>query len=557
MALFLLPKPLSGLFSLAIPSLTRPGFSRHGFSSVSNSLLVAADAVVIGLHKNSDLPNLSVLNSKVKDNFLLNLSNSKFSAELGELRLCYDNSKEAPAPIIVAVGLGKKSSEESTTAENARIAAAESVSAIKTLLKKSKEGDQTPIKIAMSSLGSALGTAEGAILSSYSFDDYKKIKSRTPKVTIHPIDLDQTNVSLWEAGIFQATAQNYARTLMETPSNLMTPTHFCDRAGEMFSNFSSVDLSVHDEAWARQQDMGAFLSVARGSAEPLKFLEIRYMGASKDHTPLAIVGKGVTFDSGGISIKPSGDMALMKGDMGGAAVTLSALWALAALKVNINCIAVIPLTENMPSGTATKPGDLVYARNGKSIEVECWSNHLKKRIHYAAKAYKPHTLIELSTLTGAMDVALGTAFAGVFTKSDRLWKSLQKAGLLSGDRVWRMPLDSAYRKQISSNVADLKNVGVRCGRGGGSCTAAIFLDEFVPTPKELKEGTTAVDESEENEAEETSKSEDGTLKDWNAEKNGIMFAHIDIAGVMHHRTAIGYVASGMTAFYNKGDQYVL
>ncbi|KAJ3260328.1 hypothetical protein HK103_000963 [Boothiomyces macroporosus] len=285
---------------------------------------------------------------------------------------------------------------------------------------------------------------------------------------------------------------------METPANYMTPTIFCEKATEFFKGIPNVQVIIRDRSWAEEQKMGAFISVSNGSSQPLKFLEIRYNG-------------GVTFDSGGISIKPSTGMAMMKGDMGGAAVVLSSLHGVASLGLPLNVVASIPLTENMPSGSATKPGDVVIASNGLSIEVDNTDAEgrliLADAIYYTAKTFKPHTLIELSTLTGAMDVALGTGYAGVFTNSDIVWEELLFAGLKTGDEFWRMPLSDVYAPQIKSKVADLKNVG---GRGAGSCTAALFLKSFIP------------------------------------EGSKVGFAHIDIAGVMHNEAPSDLLGAGMT-----------
>jgi cytosol aminopeptidase len=221
------------------------------------------------------------------------------------------------------------------------------------------------------------------------------------------------------------------------------------------------------------------------------------------------VGKGVTFDAGGISIKPSAGMADMKGDMGGAATVLASFWAAASQRLPLHLVAVMPLTENLLNGRATKPGDLVRARNGMTIEVDNTDAEgrliLADAIHYVGTEYPQlQAIVELSTLTGAMDVALGNCYAGVFSNSDALWHALEEGGKDAGDPLWRMPLDPRYREQMKSRVADICNIG---GRGGGACTAAIFLAQF------LAEKTTP-------------------------------FAHIDIAGVFH--VAGTGPASGMT-----------
>lgn len=309
------------------------------------------------------------------------------------------------------------------------------------------------------------------------------------------------------------SAQNLARSLAESPANIINPTSFSDKAVTLLEGTPKVSVRVHDREWAEVQGMGAFLSVSNGSDQPPKFLELIYMNGPVDkiESPHILIGKGVTFDAGGISIKPSTDMAMMKGDMSGAASTLAAFKAAVDLNLPINLVALIPLTENLINGRATKPGDIVRAMNGKTIEVDNTDAEgrliLADAICYACKNWTPSSVVEMSTLTGAMDVALGYHFAGVFTNSESLWDALESSGKKAGDPFWRMPLDDAYKSQIKSNVADLKNVG---GRSGGACTAAIFLKEFID------------------------KSQD------------IPFAHVDIAGVMHKRSGPDFLASGMT-----------
>ncbi|KAI9624539.1 hypothetical protein H4Q26_016768 [Puccinia striiformis f. sp. tritici PST-130] len=263
-----------------------------------------------------------------------------------------------------------------------------------------------------------------------------------------------------------------------------------------FQGIKNVDIHVHDKAWAESHKMNSFLSVARGTTEPCKFLEIHYKGASGGSSgefkpTVALVGKGITFDSGGISIKGGAGMKLMRADMGGAATVTSAAWAIAKLGIPIDMVICTPLTENMPSGHATKPGDIIYAMNGKSIEVDNTDAEgrlvLADALYYASSVYKPKTVIDCATLTGAMMIALGEPFSGVFSTSDNLWTHLDSAGKVEQDRFWRMPFDDFYMRQIDSCNADLCNTG---GRTAGSCTAAIFLREFVDgLACNAKEGT--------------------------------------------------------------------
>ncbi|KDR86030.1 hypothetical protein GALMADRAFT_132641 [Galerina marginata CBS 339.88] len=323
----------------------------------------------------------------------------------------------------------------------------------------------------------------------------------------------------WDRGVIYAEAQNLARTLMELPANMMTPTAFTERVKKEFEGIANVEVIVRDEVWAAEKNMNVFLSVTHGTSEPAKFLEIHYHGAAnKDAQPLAFVGKGITFDSGGISLKPGADMKLMRGDMGGAATVVSSALAIAKLQLPINLVVSTPLTENMPGPSATKPGDIIYAMNGKSVEVDNTDAEgrlvLSDAIYYTATEYKPHTLIDVATLTGAMVIALGEVYSGVFSTSDELWEQLHAAGEIEYDRFWRMPLDDDFGPQIHSSNADLQNTG---GKPGGSCTAALFLKPFA-------EGIEAKD----------------------GQEPAMKWAHLDIAGSMEATRISPYQELGMT-----------
>ncbi|TFY74906.1 hypothetical protein EWM64_g9107 [Hericium alpestre] len=266
----------------------------------------------------------------------------------------------------------------------------------------------------------------------------------------------------WDTGVVYAKAQNFARTLMELPANMITPTAFTERIKAEFANVADTEVIVHDEAWAAEKGMNTFLSVTKGTNEPAKFLEIHYNGAAKGDQPIAFVGKGITFDSGGISLKSPAGMKLMRGDMGGAATVVAATLAIAQLKLPVNLVCITPLAENLPGPSANKPGDIIYAMNGKSIEIDNTDAEgrlvLSDALYYTSTTYKPHTLLDVATLTGAMDIALGEIFSGVFSTSDSLWDELHAAGEHEYDRFWRMPLDDDYSPQISGSNADLCNV---------------------------------------------------------------------------------------------------
>ncbi|XP_065170814.1 cytosol aminopeptidase-like [Atheta coriaria] len=250
---------------------------------------------------------------------------------------------------------------------------------------------------------------------------------------------------------------------------------------ELFADDSNIKVEVHDRKWIEQKKMGAFLSVAAGSHEEPKFIEITYKNADDASKPFVFVGKGVTFDTGGISLKPSKGMPTMRADMGGAACIIGAMHAVSKMALQINMKCLIPCTDNMPSSKATRPGDVVTAMNGKTIAVD--NTDAEGRLILAdalcySGCFNPKFVIDMATLTGAIGVALGKGAVGVYSNTHALYDILQEAGARTGDRVWRMPLWKLYTKLMTDCTAyDLQNVAEV---GGGSCTAAGFLREFAP-----------------------------------------------------------------------------
>lgn len=301
--------------------------------------------------------------------------------------------------------------------------------------------------------------AEGAVLGSYVYQQFKS--KQKPLVGLNVAN--RSIQSDFARGCLKANAQNFARILMETPANYMTPTIFCKTVSDKLNDLD-IAVKVRDLEWIQNEKMGAFYSVTKGSAEPPAFLEIEYNQGKEGDKPYVLVGKGVTFDSGGISIKGGNKMDEMRADMGGAACVAGTMLAVAQMKLKVNIIGLIPLCENMPSGSATKPGDVVIARNGKSIAVD--NTDAEGRLILAdalcyAETFEPKAIIDIATLTGAMRVALGDAATGVFSNSNSLWKQLLEASVTSGDRVWRMPLLKRYNDVLTSKSNyDLNNIGV-------------------------------------------------------------------------------------------------
>jgi leucyl aminopeptidase len=321
----------------------------------------------------------------------------------------------------------------------------------------------------------------GALLGLYRFDRHKKPKEDEVELEeLVIVEFDEKRLDALrkgvERGVILAEAANFARDLANEPSNVLTPTELASRA-QAYAREAGLECEVFDRDWAEAQGMGSFLGVALGSEQPPKFIVIRYKGGGTTH--LALVGKGITFDTGGISIKPAAGMEEMKGDMSGGAAVIAAICAIAKLKPAINVTAVVPATENMPSGTAIKPGDVLRAMNGKTIEVINTDAEgrliLADGLAYIAKE-SPDAIVDVATLTGAISIALGDVAMGAMTNDDALYARVQRAAEASGEKVWQLPMYDEYKEQIKSDVADMKNTG---GRGAGSITAAFFLKEFV------------------------------------------------------------------------------
>ena len=270
-----------------------------------------------------------------------------------------------------------------------------------------------------------------------------------------------------------------ARDLVNEPANALGPVEFADRLAALTE--AGLEVEVLDEAQLADLKMGALLGVAQGSVRPARVVVLQWHGAkSKRAKPVCFVGKGVVFDTGGISMKPAAGMEDMKGDMGGAACVVGLMHALAARKAKVNVVGAIGLVENMPDGNAQRPGDIVTSMSGQTIEVLNTDAEgrlvLADVMWYAQERFKPRFLIDLATLTGAIIVALGKEYAGLFSNDDKLADELAKAGEATGEKVWRMPLAKAYDKMIDSKTADIKNIG---GRNGGAITAAQFLQRFI------------------------------------------------------------------------------
>jgi leucyl aminopeptidase len=387
-------------------------------------------------------------------------------------------------------------------------------------------GEKTAV-IDLSGLGydadAAARVGLGAALRSWRYDRYRTKLKDNQKPT-----LDEIVVVGGATGAAERYDQRWAavvegvsltRELVTEPANIIYPETFVERVRKSLEG-AGIELEVLDRAAMEKLGMGALLGVAQGSVREARLLILKWNGASKDGQPTAFVGKGVTFDTGGISIKPAAGMEAMKWDMGGAGAVVGAMKALALRKAKANIVGICGLVENMPGGNAQRPGDVVTTMSGQTVEVINTDAEgrlvLGDAITYVQRNFKPGTIIDLATLTGAILVSLGHEWAGLFSNDEELAAELQEAAAKSGDKVWRMPLAEPFDRLIDSPIADMKNVGPR---EGGSITAAQFIQRFV--------------------------------------ENGTRWAHIDMAGKAWSDKAAATYDKGATGYgVRLLDQYV-
>ncbi|XP_075154959.1 cytosol aminopeptidase-like [Haematobia irritans] len=338
-------------------------------------------------------------------------------------------------------------------------------------------------RIEVDNCGHSESAAEGAALGVWAYQELKDPKKR---ITIPALDLythkdEVCDIEGWRIGLQKAAAQNLARQLQEMPSNILTPTAFAQNVVEVLCK-SGVNVEVKVEGWAESQMMNAFLSVGKASCEPPIFLELSYYGTSAEERPIVMVGQGLTYDCGGLCLKPKQELFEMRGDVTGAAVVVATCRAIANLRLPVNIRGLIPVCENAIGCNAFRPGDIVKTMNGKHIKIQGTDHEdvlvLADTLVYAQN-FCPKTIISVGTTSGSMHQALGDAACGVFTNSEILWQQIKHASMHTGDRVWRFPLWSYYTTQVTSGMSsDVQNKGL--GSGGHPCKAAAFLREFVP-----------------------------------------------------------------------------
>lgn len=382
---------------------------------------------------------------------------------------------------VIVVGLGK---ESDINHESVRQSMASAYEAVKSLNIKEAALHFDGITTAKRDQAAFLqASVEGLILTSYVFNELMSGKKEDKTMTIHVVSklaADKTAKAAFNDGIILASTVNFSRRLGDMPGNLMTPSILADSAVEAAKGVANLKVTVWDKARIKKEKMGGLLGVSQGSDQEPRFIIMEYKGAAASKKPVAFVGKGLTFDCGGISIKPSAGMDEMKYDMCGGANVIGTLLAIAKLKLKINAVGLVASTENLVNGSATKPGDIHTARNGKTFEVNNTDAEgrliLADALSYATEL-APQMIVDAATLTGAMVVALGNTHTGYFTRNSALKTKIEKAAGTSGEWVWNMPLTDFHVKDMKGTYADLSNISA--GKGAGSATAAAFLEQFV------------------------------------------------------------------------------
>jgi len=475
------------------------------------------DILAVGLF--SDAKELDKLNKELNKKLngaierLMKLGD--FKAKEGTNAVVYGNN-QINAKRILLLGLGEKQKLTLDTVRNAAANAAKTSVELKAKTMSLALHNAFGSRFDLSDIGRICG--EGIYSGSFRYDEFitDNGNGRLGSLKVVLIDPDSAKLQKLKKGLSKGItigkAQSYARTLANRPANVVTPIKIAAAAKELARGSKRLNCTVFDEKQMAAKGMGGVLAVGSGSQNKPRFIILKYNPPGKAASSLptvALVGKAITFDSGGISIKPSANMDEMKLDKSGGIAVLGAMKALAELAPPVNVYGIVPSAENMPSGTSYRPGDIINTFSGKTVEIQNTDAEgrmiLCDAISYAVKQ-KCDVIIDIATLTGACVVALGKYMAGLMSNDEELLRDLQKASEVSGEKVWPMPSGEEYAKEMKSKIADLKNIG---SRWGGACTAAAFLRQFASDTK---------------------------------------WAHLDIAGVWNFEKTTEYTSEGASAF---------
>jgi leucyl aminopeptidase len=457
--------------------------SRMQFDILSETLTQAnLDCVVVGVFDGGELSAAAQEVDKASAGVLRRATTrGDFALKLGETALLVD-VPGIKAPRVVLVGQGTAAG---LSRKNWRRAVAQAALAItRTKARSAALALARPAARDLSDYQYARAAVDAFSAALYQVNDRKTAKkpATPPLERVLLAGVARKSLTTAREGLHDgqglATGARRLRDLANLPANICTPEYLADTARNMAKQFSRLKVTVLDAAAIRREKMGCFLAVTQGSDEPPRFIVFDYRGGKAKDAPIVLVGKGITFDTGGISLKDPPGMDEMKFDMTGAATVFGAMTAVAEMRLPLNVIGLVPACENMPSGRAIKPGDIVVSAAGQSVEILNTDAEgrliLCDALHYARR-YKPSAVIDIATLTGACVIALGAHHSGVFANDTTLAQELVASGIAGDDRAWQMPVTEEYAEQLKSNFADLANVG---GRDGGAITAAAFLGKF-------------------------------------------------------------------------------
>ncbi|MFH1614974.1 MAG: leucyl aminopeptidase [Planctomycetota bacterium] len=410
-----------------------------------------------------------------------------FDAKDGTIALIYSHAA-IPAKRILLLGLGEKKKLEPDTIRKA--ASLAGVKAVQIRAKNITVAAST-FTVKLDPEATACALAEGFHFGSYCYDEYvtSAPEPRPALLNIELADADRQRINLFDRGVrygnIVGRAQSYARTIANRPGNVINPVTLAAEAGKLAAKTAGLTCTIFDEKQLKARGMGGILAVGSGSKSPPRLIVLKYNAArSKTAKPvIALIGKAITFDSGGINLKPSNGMQEMKFDKSGGAAVMGAFKAISELRPRINVYGIIPSAENLPGASSYRPGDIIKTFSGKTVEVQNTDAEgrmiLTDALHYATKL-RCGIIVDIATLTGACKVALGTYMAGVMGNDDKLIEQLKTASKQSGEKIWHMPSGPEYLEEMKSTIADLKNIG---SKWGGACTGAAFLGEFAGKTK--------------------------------------------------------------------------
>ena len=448
---------------------------------VGNIIKIKADAILLGVFEGEKelSGDIAAVDKALGGTIAGLISQGEIKGKLGEVTVVHSQGK-LPAARVVVTGLGKPSelSRDKVCGAVAETCRLLRKNGVRTIVTTAQGAGAAGISLEMA----AQAVTEGALLGLYTFRRHITKEAEYGEVgeltIVAKSQAEREGLELGSSrGKMIAEATNLARDMVNEPANYMTPTIMAEEAKKLAESYR-LECQVLERAEMEKLGMGALLGVAQGSKEPPKLIVLRYRGGDSAEADLALVGKGITFDSGGISLKPAKSMGEMKYDMAGAASVLGAMRALAGMKAPVNVIALVPTCENMPGGGASKPGDVVTTLSGQTVEILNTDAEgrliLCDALTYAER-FQPDAVIDVATLTGACVIALGHVATGLFANDQRLADEIREAGDDAWDRVWPMPLWEDYQEQLRSNFADMANIG---GRPAGSVTAASFLARF-------------------------------------------------------------------------------